>query len=157
MPAPLGRLKKRSEFLRVAASGRKWVTPGLILQARRRDPQPEGGLASPATGAAREGDSNVPAQDQISSEIRVGFTTSKKVGSAVERNRARRRLRAAAAEILPEGGQPGTDYVLIGRKTTLGRAYADLRGDLAGAVRQLAEREQGAGREKAPGAEDRGA
>jgi ribonuclease P protein component len=99
----------------------------------------------------------VPAQDQISSEIRVGFTTSKKVGSAVERNRARRRLRAAAAEILPEGGQPGTDYVLIGRKTTLGRAYADLRGDLAGAVRRLAEREQGADREKAPGAEDRGA
>jgi ribonuclease P protein component len=133
MPAPLGRLKKRSEFLRVAASGRKWVTPGLILQAKRRDPQPEGGSASPAMGAARKGNSELPAQDQNSSEIRVGFTTSKKVGSAVER--------AVAAEILPSQGQPGTDYVLIGRKTTLGRAHADLRGDLANAVKRLAERE----------------
>jgi ribonuclease P protein component len=143
MPAPLGRLKKRSEFLRVAASGRKWVTPGLVLQARRRDPQPEGGSASPATGAARQGDSTLPAQDQFSSEIRVGFTTSKKVGSAVERNRARRRLRAVAAEMLPGLGQPGTDYVLIGRGSTVKRPYADLRSDLEGALRRLAEREGG--------------
>ena len=92
-------------------------------------------------GAARKGNSELPAQDQNSSEIRVGFTTSKKVGSAVERNRARRRLRAVAAEILPSQGRPGTDYVLIGRKTTLGRAHADLRGDLANAVKRLAERE----------------
>jgi len=70
----VGALKRRPEFLRVAAGRVKWVTPGLVLQARCR-------------GDAEE-------------EIRVGFTVSRKVGNAVRRNRARRRLRAAAGEVL---------------------------------------------------------
>lgn len=67
--------------------------------------------------------------------MRVGFTCSKKVGNAVVRNRARRRLRALAAEILPEQGRAGWDYVLVGRpEATIQRAYADLRADLTGAL-----------------------
>ena len=70
--------------------------------------------------------------------MRVGFTASRKVGNAVVRNRAKRRLRAAAAEILARDGRPGTDYVLIARAGTGERRYADLVGDLAAALRQVA-------------------
>ena len=68
---------------------------------------------------------------------RVGFTVTKKVGNAVVRNRVRRRLRAAAAEVLPGGASPGTDYVLIGRTATLRRPYSDLVGDVEAALKRL--------------------
>ena len=70
--------------------------------------------------------------------VRVGFTASRKVGNAVVRNRAKRRLRAAADEILARDGCPGTDYVLIARAGTGERRYAELLGDLASALRQVA-------------------
>jgi len=70
--------------------------------------------------------------------IRVGFTCSKKVGNAVARNRAKRRLRAVAREIVPARGQPGWDYVLIGRAGETGaRPFDDLRRDLAFALDRL--------------------
>ena len=68
---------------------------------------------------------------------RVGITVSRKVGNSVKRNRARRRLRAAARETLPAVGAPGVDYVLIGRAGTLDRAYPDLLSDLRQAVDKL--------------------
>ncbi len=68
---------------------------------------------------------------------RVGFTASRKVGNAVVRNRAKRRLRAAAAEILARDGRCGTDYVLIARAGTGERRYAELLDDLASALRQV--------------------
>src|SRR5262249_45255473 len=68
----VGRLKRRPDFLRVAAGRRRWVAPGLILQA----------LGRSADGSTAD---DGPA--------RVGFTASAKVGGAVVRNRARRRLR----------------------------------------------------------------
>ena len=68
---------------------------------------------------------------------RVGFTVTKKVGNAVVRNRVRRRLRAAAGEILPGRAARGADYVLIGRAATVTRAYADLLGDLEAALRRV--------------------
>lgn len=71
-------------------------------------------------------------------EIRVGFTASRKVGSAVARNRARRRLRAVAREVLPQRGRPGFDYVLIARSGTLDRPYAALVEDLNTAVEKIA-------------------
>jgi ribonuclease P protein component len=107
--APLARLKKRAEFLHVAAKGRKWTTPGLILQALPRD----------AAGVAR-----------------VGFTASRRVGIAVARNRARRRLREAARRALGGHARPG-DYVVIARQATLARDFADLIGDLETALRRL--------------------
>jgi len=70
-------------------------------------------------------------------KARVGFTASRKVGNAVVRNRAKRRLRAAAADILAREGRPGTDYVLIARAGTGERRYVDLVADLAGALRQV--------------------
>lgn len=76
--------------------------------------------------------------------MRVGFTASRKVGNAVIRNRAKRRLRAAAAEVLRRDGDPETDYVVIARGDTAARPYADLVGDLESAVRQIKRRAGGA-------------
>ncbi|WP_343560781.1 ribonuclease P protein component [Kiloniella sp. b19] len=118
-------LKKRSEFLRIAATQQKWVTPGLILQARRR--QTEGSLSS-------EGGLFGSSEDTL---LGVGFTVTKKVGNAVERNRVKRRLRALASELLPERGKEGHDYVLIGRRLTLYRDYSDLKKDLAFALKRI--------------------
>lgn len=116
MTSGLGRLRTRPEFLLVAGKGRKWTTPGLILQARRR----EESAAEPGA---------VPAA------IRIGFTVSRKVGGAVERNRAKRRLRALASERLAQGGRTGTDYVLIGRQATIRRPFDLLRQDLDEALK----------------------
>jgi ribonuclease P protein component len=107
--AALGRLKRRAEFLRAAAHGRKFSTPGLVLQA----------IAS------------------ADNELRVGFTCSKKVGNAVARNRARRRLKAAAAALMPKAAAPGHDYVLIGRIETVKRPYALLLQDLQLALKRV--------------------
>jgi ribonuclease P protein component len=112
--ATLERLRRRADFLRVAGGRRKWVAPGLILQTLPR------GDADPAPVA-----------------LRVGFTASRKVGIAVVRNRARRRLRAAAAAVMPEHAAGGHDYVLIARATTPSRPYAELLGDLETALRRL--------------------
>jgi ribonuclease P protein component len=70
--------------------------------------------------------------------VRVGFTCSKKVGKAVVRNRAKRRLRAAARAVLPRLGRAGWDYVLVGRpEVTVARRFADLVGDLETALAKL--------------------
>lgn len=112
------RLKKRRDFL-AAARARKWSTPGFVLQARRRRPE------------------ELEAEDQPPSP-RVGFTASKKVGNAVARNRAKRRLRALADEILARHGRPGWDYVLIARAdATATLSFARLRADLAQAVERV--------------------
>ena len=84
---------------------------------------------------------------------RVGFTCSKKVGNAVARNRAKRRLRAAVDAVLPGRALPGWDYVLLGRHdVTAARAFPDLCADLAFAVDTLhAGRGRKAGPPKARG------
>ena len=120
----IGRLKRRPEFLAVAGERRKWVSPGLILQARRHDDRQH----PPAEGPA----------------VRFGLTASKKVGNAVARNRARRRLRAAAYELLAEHGAPGFDLVLIARADTLARRWGDLKADLVAGLRRLGAWRDGA-------------
>ncbi len=107
-------LKNRRDFLAAARAG-KAVTTGMIVQRRNRrvDETPQ-----PVT--------------------RVGFTASKKVGNAVLRNRAKRRLRAVARDVLGDAGETGTDYVLIARSgSTVTRPYEALRGDLEYALRKL--------------------
>jgi len=132
MMPDIRRLKTRRDFLRVAAARRKRVRPGLIVQAARRTGSPPR-PASPPPGHGRSG---AAAHDRPD-VVRVGFTASRKVGNAVARNRARRRLRAAAAEVLPALAEAGTDYVLVARKATLGRRYGDLVRDLHEALIQL--------------------
>jgi ribonuclease P protein component len=114
------RLKRRREFLHVARAGRKWAAPGLVLQAIDRH-----GAAAGARDADRGDD------------IRVGFTVTRKVGGAVVRNRARRRLRAAAEAVMSRHAAAGHDYVVIGRAGTLRRPFPALVGDLETALRRL--------------------
>ena len=125
MPAEptLRRLQRRPEFLRVRHKGRRSVAPGLVLQACPvRDAPADGSAGGPTGGPA---------------DIGIGLTASKKVGNAVERNRARRRLRALAAGDLKRLAKPGTDYVLIARRATLTRPWPDLQRDLRDALRRL--------------------
>ena len=68
---------------------------------------------------------------------RVGFTVTKKIGGAVVRNRMKRRLRALARELLPTGGKPGADHVLIGRSGGIERDFAQLRQELASALERV--------------------
>lgn len=125
MQPKLGRLKKRSEFLKVAGSGRKWVASGFVLQARQRPTGPETpGAETPVLGE----------------DIRVGYTASRKVGNAVARNRAKRRLRAACGDVLQPSGQPGHDYVVIARSQTLTEPYQNLVADLTKGLRRLADK-----------------
>ena len=116
----IGRLKRRAEFLQVAAANRKWVAPGLILQVRRQ-PSPESSSDNAAEAAS----------------VRVGFTASRKVGNSVKRNRARRRLRAVASEVLEHHAEPGMDFVLIARPATVERDYQALVGDLVAGLKRL--------------------
>ena len=118
-PVAVGRLTRRPEFLSVAASRRKCATQGLILQARAH----EGGDSGPARPAGLD--------------LRYGLTASRKVGNAVARNRARRRLRAAVAELFGVHAAPGHDYVLVARTATIARPWTDLKSDIEHALRRL--------------------
>ena len=118
----IGRLKRRAEFLQVAAANRKWVAPGLILQVRRQ----------PST----ELESDDARRAALLEPVRVGFTASRKVGNAVARNRARRRLRSVAREVLSHA-EPGNDFVLIARPATVDRDYQALVTDLVAGLKRL--------------------
>ena len=106
-------LKKRPDFLRVSAKGRKAVAAHFILLACE---QPEG---APAGG-----------------EARCGFTVTRKLGNAVARNRIRRRLREAVRRET-ESMRPGFDYVLIARNSALLCPFAELIRDLRSALAQV--------------------
>lgn len=110
------RLRRRSEFL-AAARGPRAARDAFVLQAGAR-PEPE-----------------------RAATVGVGFTVTKRIGNAVARNRARRRLRAAARPVvLPGAALPGHDYVVVARAAALRQPFAALRADLEGALRQLGRR-----------------
>ncbi len=129
-PLQIEVLARRPDFLR-AAQARRQGMPGFLLQARQRHP-----------------DEKVPAE-----VIRVGFTCSRKLGNAVARNRAKRRLREVARAVLPLAGRPGWDYVLVGRPgATAERRFADLLADLTRALSQIHASPAPRDKPRAPGA-----
>ena len=73
--------------------------------------------------------------EPLPGRLRVGFTASKKIGNAVARNRAKRRLRAAASQLLPLLGRAGHDYVLVARGTTVARPFPALLSDITTAMK----------------------
>ena len=75
--------------------------------------------------------------DLALSAIRVGFTVSRKVGNAVARNRARRRLREVARLVIPGQARPDLDYVLVGRQAALVRDFTTLHQELVEALKRL--------------------
>ena len=109
MAAPVV-LKKRPEFLRVA-KGRRWHGTSMVVQFAPR-----------------------PSEDDCTG---VGFTASRKVGGAVVRNRAKRRLRALVRELVPGTSLGGTDLVLIARPQTAVLPFDVLRADLSTALAKI--------------------
>lgn len=106
----------------MAGKGRKWAAPGLVLQACPRAPE------TPVPGESKS---------PLSSKARIGYTVTRKVGNAVVRNRAKRRLRAAAQLVMAPHARSGTDFVIIGRAATLNRPFEKLVGDLEAALKKL--------------------
>ena len=103
------RLKQRADFL-AAASGAKIATAAFVLQGRHRDD---------------------------SGPARIGFTVSRKVGTAVERNRVRRRLRDVVKRSAADSLRSGCDYVLVGRRTALSRQFEQMIEDFSNALRRI--------------------
>lgn len=106
-------LKKRSEYLRVR-KGSRCATAAFVLEAKARD------------GSTRSG-----------AGPRFGFTVARQVGKAVERNRIRRRLKAAVRDAAPNHASGEFDYVLIARRAALTSQFAALVGELARALRRV--------------------
>ena len=103
------RLKRRVDF-RAAAGAMRAPAAAFVLQARCR------------------------ADNEA---VRVGFTVSRQVGNAVERNRVRRRLREVVRLAGAGTLQAGHDYVLVGRRAALNRSFGEMMQDLAMAVRRI--------------------
>jgi ribonuclease P protein component len=116
----IGRLKTRAEFLHVKG-GERYSAPSLVLQARKREKRP---------GEEPSLDPRV---------ARFGFTATKTLGSAVVRNRARRRLKEAVRLAGGHHAAEGYDYVLIAREGTVQRPFPELIRDLERALAKVHE------------------
>ena len=108
-PSRMERLKRRSDFLK-ASHAPSWRTRSVIVQAHQRDDE------APA---------------------RVGFTVTRKLGNAVQRNRIRRRIKEAVRQTGSHRFVTGTDYVIIGRQAARDRVFAMLMRDIDHALEQL--------------------
>jgi ribonuclease P protein component len=113
------RLRRRRDFLAAAAAGASVATAGFVVQERRRDDD----------GPAR-----------------IGFTVSRRVGGAVERNRVRRRLKETVRLSAAAGLKSGSDYVVVGRQAALGMGFARLTTDFTNALSRLGKARRKAGR-----------
>ena len=107
-------LRKRAEYLRVR-KGARCATPAFVLEAKAR------------------GEDRVPPAH----EPRFGFTITRQVGKAVERNRIRRRLKAAVRDAAPDHAKGDFDYVLIARRPALTSQFAALVSELTRAFARV--------------------
>jgi ribonuclease P protein component len=105
----MDRLRQRADFLAVA-NGARTATAAFVVQRRRRD-------------------DNGP--------VRVGFTVTKRNGTATERNRIRRRLRELVKQLPAVSLRPHSDYVLVGRRAALTREFSAMLGDLEQALQRI--------------------
>jgi ribonuclease P protein component len=105
----MDRLRQRADFLAVA-NGARANSAAFVVQARRRDDD---------------------------GPIRVGFTVTKKNGTATERNRIRRRLRELVKRLDVISMRPHSDYVLVGRRAALNRDFTTMLDDLRSALHRL--------------------
>ena len=108
-------LKMRAEFLRVR-KGARWAGPAFVLEAKERNPQ-----MGPV-------EAHGP---------RFGFTVTRQIGKAVERNRIKRRLKAAVRGVSSDHARGGFDYVLIARKPALTSAFGAIVADLVKALERV--------------------
>ena len=105
----MDRLKRRVDFLAVAG-GARMTSPAFVVQQRTREDD---------------------------GPVRIGFTVSKKVGTATERNRVRRRLRELVKQVGALSMRPHSDYVLVGRRNALTRDFNIMLDDLRSALHRL--------------------
>ncbi|HVI29605.1 ribonuclease P protein component [Hansschlegelia sp.] len=119
MPAPLETIRLRRDFVAASHDGVKVGGPIIGLQLRDRG-EPD-------------------------ARARVGFTATKRVGGAVERNRMKRRLRAAARAVLTDVARPGCDYVLIARRAVLEVPFERILRDIQDAAKRAHGRSRPAG------------
>ena len=115
--ASLTTLKVRAEFLRVR-KGARWAGPAFVLEAKERNGEPDDQAAA-------------------SQEPRFGFTVTRQVGKAVERNRIRRRLKAAVRGVSQDHARGNFDYVLIARRPALTSAFGAIVSDLVKALERV--------------------
>jgi ribonuclease P protein component len=106
-------LKKRADFLRLRG-GARCATPSFVLETRPR-----------------------PSEDREITGPRFGYTVTKKIGGAVERNRIKRRLRAVVGLVTSEKARSDHDYVLIARGPALVCPFSDLKKDLERALQRV--------------------
>jgi len=125
-PSRVVTLKRRAEFQRIR-KGARWSTAAFVLEAKARG-------------------------DAATAHPRFGFTITRQVGKAVERNRIRRRLKAAVGKLQREHARPDFDYVLIARRSALEQAFPALVADLATALDRV---NSGAARHNRRGATSR--
>lgn len=118
--ATVRRLRRRAEFL-AAARGLRWTATPFTLQAKARSPG--AGLGDPALG--------------------LGFTATRKLGNAVVRNRARRRLKEAARQVLPGAALPGIDYVIVARPAALTCAFTQITSEMVRAFAGIRRKLEG--------------
>ena len=109
MVSDMRTIPSRAGFVAARSKGEKALSRGLVIQANENE----------------------------ASHWRVGLTATKKIGNAVTRNRARRRMRALARSFLAPVAQPGTDYVLIARHDTATADWQDMAKGLQKAIRYL--------------------
>lgn len=103
-------LKKRQDFVKIASGGVKWVTPAFVLQM---------------------------GCDFISDHPLIGFTASRKIGGAVKRNRAKRRLRVLAAHSIVPHGRNQFGYVVVARHELLTKSFTELKDDMEWALKRI--------------------